>query len=303
MTTSTSISEPSSSTNLSNNTSNDPSSSCSQSPRPCPVEGSVVLITGANRGIGRALVAGFLEAKASKVYAAVRDVSSISPDWIQSVGGTDRIFPLYVDLLKPDTIYDAARDVATDVDILVCNAGILRLTDQTPLEGPRAIEVLDEQFRVNVLGLQHLAQAFWPVLQQPPTTPRRPTALVQINSTSSLRCSGPRFAGYAASKAAAYSLTQALRASSPHALVLSVHPGPIATDMVDQFGGRNRSESPEQVCAAILEALEAGGNSSGPSGFHVYTDTFSRYIGKEYENFATKVIEETSKYVPPPSPP
>ncbi len=120
---------------------------------------------------------------------------------------------------------------------------------------------------------------------------------VQINSTSSLRCPGAHFTGYAASKSAAYSIVQGLRSSTHNTLIVSVHPGPIATDMVDQFGARDRSEPAEQVAEAIVEALKEG-------SFLVFPDTISKKIGEAYMPYmyaeATCIVLPTTK---PPSPP
>jgi len=70
---------------------------------------------------------------------------------------------------------------------------------------------------------------------------------------------------------------------------MSVHPGPIATDMVDQFDGRSKSESPSQVVDAIVQGLKEG-------TFLVYTDTFSKNMGDSYQTFATDVVEPSSRY-------
>ena len=247
------------------------------------VKNKIVLVTGANRGIGLALVEGFLAAGASKVYSAVRRLHSVDDLVKKHTGG--EIVPIYIDIGKPETIHQAAV-TANDVDIVVCNAGILDLVE--PLSKDFS-ESLQKQFDLNVFGLVHMSQAFSPILEAKGCGG---TGLVQINSTSSLRCPGPKFTGYAASKAAAFAITQGLRASLTNTLVVSVHPGPIATDMVDQFNARHRSEPASQVADAVIQALSEG-------QFLVYTDTFSKNMGTEYQNFAEKVVLPTS--APPPS--
>mmetsp|Transcript_46170 Transcript_46170/g.88923 ORF Transcript_46170/g.88923 Transcript_46170/m.88923 type:complete len:203 (+) Transcript_46170:2-610(+) len=196
-----------------------------------------------------------------------------------------------MDMSDPTTIRRAA-EIAQDVDLVVNNAGILDIAeplgkddDNDADKGNDAFVVsLEKQMNVNVFGLVHMAQQFGPILERHAVEGRGKGAFVQINSTSSLRCPAPSFSGYAASKAVAFSITQGLPGSLPNTLVLSVHPGPIATDMVDQFGGRDRSEPPQQVFEAILHALEEGNQ------FMVYTDTFSRNMGEDYKDFAKKHV-------------
>jgi len=246
------------------------------------VRDKVALVTGSNRGIGLSIIEGLLKAGASKAYAGVRTLSSAN-NLVQNYG-RDRVIPLQIDMSDPLTINRAA-EIAQDVELVVNNAGILEIIE--PLDGDTFLASLKHQMDVNVFGLVHMAQAFGPILER---RNGRGAAFVQINSTSSLRCPKPAFAGYAASKAAAFSITQGLIGSLPNTLVLSVHPGPIATDMVDQFNGRDRSEPPEQVFEAILDALEKGDR------FLVYTDTFSKGMGEDYNDFAKKHVTGTPGY-------
>lgn len=252
----------------------DASTSAPQAAVPFHVRNKVALVTGANRGIGLCIVEGLLAAGATKVYAGVRTLSSA--DRLVRTHGTHRVVPLHIDLSDADSIRRAA-EAAPDTELVVNNAGVLNIVD--PRDGDAFLAALQNQMNVNAFGLARMAQAFGPILEG-----HGGGALVQVNSTSSLRCPGPGFAGYAASKAAAYALTQGLRGSLPRTRVLSVHPGPISTDMVDQFGGRDRSEPPEQVAEAIVGALEKGDQ------FLVFTDTFSRGMGEDYIGFAQKHV-------------
>lgn len=242
---------------------------------PFDIKDKVVLVTGANRGIGLACVERFLdEHGASKVYATVRIMDRA--DALVKKYGNNRVVPIYIDLSRPETIKDAVKSTQ-DVQVVVNNAGVLELVD--PLD-PSFVSKLQYQMEVNVYGLVHMAQQYVPILQR-----NGGGCFVQINSTASLRCPGSNFAAYSTSKHAAYAVTQALRQTLPaDTLVLSVHPGPIATDMAEQIGIMNKAEPPSQVPDAIIDAMKR-------DQFLVYTDTFSKEVGASYQYYADKVIE------------
>lgn len=235
-------------------------------------KGKIVLITGANRGIGLSIAKAFLDAGAAKVYAAVR--SPESADALVAASG-GRVVVLPVDLSKPATI-TAAAAAASDVQIVVNNAGVLRTAN--PL-APDAVASLDDEIDVNVKGLIRVAQAFAPVLAK-----NGGGAFVQLNSVASVR-SFAAFATYAASKAAAYSITQALRETlaTQGTLVVSVHPGPIETDMA-KAAGLDDTDPPSVVADAILAALANG-------TFHVFPDKVATQIWSAYQSFAQAVVE------------
>mmetsp|Transcript_2925 Transcript_2925/g.4274 ORF Transcript_2925/g.4274 Transcript_2925/m.4274 type:complete len:169 (+) Transcript_2925:93-599(+) len=164
------------------------------------VKGKVVMVTGANRGIGKALVEGFLRHGAQKVYAAVRKVSTA--DQLVKDHGVDRVVPVYMDLSKPETIQQAAMNLTTDVQVVVNNAGVLEMAD--PLlnncddeeedadkhkngndkdkdNDHNFLSALEYQMEINVYGLVHVAQQYAPILKR-----NGGGALIQINSVSSL---------------------------------------------------------------------------------------------------------------------
>lgn len=249
---------------------------------PFDIRDKVVLITGANRGIGLACVERFLtEHGASKVYAAVRNLDSAQA--LVKQYGEDRVVPVYIDLSKPESIIEAVK-TTQDVQVVVNNAGVFEFSD--PLD-PSFLSKLQYQMEVNVYGLVHMAQQYAPVLQR-----NGGGCFVQLNSTASLRCPKEKFAAYSTSKHASYAVTQALRQTLPaETLVLSVHPGPIATDMAEQIGIMDVAEPPSQVADAIVDAMKR-------DQFLVYTDTLSKETGAAYQYYADKVIEP---YTAPPS--
>lgn len=237
------------------------------------ISGKNVLITGANRGIGKAIVDSCIASGAGKIYAAVRDVSSAQP-LVDQYG--DKVQPVALDLSKPETI-TAAASTASDVDVVISNAGVLKTA--SPLDAD-AIEALEFEININVIGLLRMAQAFAPVLKA-----NGGGAFVQLNSVASLRAF-PAFATYAASKAAAYSITQALRdvLKENGTQVLSVHPGPIATDMGSDAGFDDIAEPASLVGDGIVAALKSG-------DFRLYPDSMAKQVGEAYASFAANVVD------------
>lgn len=157
------------------------------------------------------------------------------------------------------------------------NAGVLNTA--SPLAAD-AIEALQFEINVNVYGLIRMAQSFAPVLAA-----NGGGALVQLNSVVSLKCFAD-FATYSASKAAAYSITQGLREKlkAQGTLVVSVHPGPIATDMADSAGLAAVAEPASRVADGIVAALAAG-------EFHVFPDKLARNFLSAYQGFARTIVE------------
>ena len=122
------------------------------------VKNKTILVTGANRGIGKAILEEALHRGAAKVYAAVRSIDSA--DTLVAEYG-DRVVPIRVDLNDPDSI-TAAAETATDVDVVVNNAGVLKTSSAISSD---AIESLQFEMNANVYGLIRVAQAFAPVLK------------------------------------------------------------------------------------------------------------------------------------------
>jgi NAD(P)-dependent dehydrogenase (short-subunit alcohol dehydrogenase family) len=235
--------------------------------------GTTALVTGANRGIGRALVEALLARGASKIYATARKLDTLA-DLVAS--GHGRIVPLQLDVTKPDEVRAAAA-AASDVRLLVNNAGVLSkfggdLTDESWIAAGR------EEFDVNVFGVLAVTQAFVPVLARQPGG-----AVANIGSAVSF-VNFPVITSYSASKAALHSVTQATRAHlRPLGIyVAGVYPGPIDTDMARDFA--LDKTSPAVAAHAILDGLEAGREE-------IFPDPTARQIGELFLR-APKALEE-----------
>ena len=237
------------------------------------IKNKTALITGANRGIGKIIAESFLENGAAKIYAAVRNPESAA-SLVDEYG--DRVEVIEIDMSKPASIIKAAQK-AQDVDVVVNNAGVL--TSTTPMQD-NALESLNYEMDINVGGLVRMAQAFAPVLKT-----NGGGAFIQLNSIASLK-NFVAFTTYSASKAAAYSITQALREvlSEQGTHVISVHPGPIATDMGREAGLHEIAEPATLVADSIITALNNG-------EFHAFPDTIAKQFEGEYQNFATNIVE------------
>ena len=202
------------------------------------IEGSVALVTGANRGIGKVIADELLARGAAQVYAGVRDVASVADD---------RLVPVALDITDPDQVAAAAARL-TDVTIVVNNAGIGGVS--TPLTAD--LDRARAELEVNYLGLIATTQAFAPILAA-----NGGGAFVNVLSVGSW-IGSPILSTYSASKSAAWNFTNSarveLKRQGTH--VVGVHVGFVDTDLtaaldVDKI-------APPAVAAAALDAVEAG---------------------------------------------
>ena len=237
------------------------------------INNKVILVTGSNRGIGKVILESFIEHGAAKVYAAVRNLET-AKSLVDKYGA--KIVPIAVDLSKNASIYESAK-IAKDVNIVINNAGTFRRGE---LFAEDILESLEFHMKTNVYGVVTMAKAFAPVLKM-----NGGGVFCQLNSVVSMK-TFPDFSAYCASKAASYSITQSLKEllGKQGTRVLSVHPGPIATDMGDAAGLTEVAEPPTLVAEAILEALK--GNN-----FHVFPDSMAKQIGEAYHSFAHNIVE------------
>ena len=236
------------------------------------IKDKTAVVTGANRGIGLSITETFLQAGAKKVYLAVRDLDSVKN--LQVKYG-DRVAAVKVDVADAASIQQLAAQTP-DAEVVVNNAGVLKAAD---VHDPNAEAALNYEFNINTIGLLRMAQAYESVLSKQPES-----AFVQLNSVASIKNFAP-FTTYSASKAAAYSLTQGLKETwaDQGIQVLSVHPGPIATDMAKQ-AGFDEADPADVVATGIVDALATG-------QFHVFPDSMAQQFEGAYKDYATNIIE------------
>ncbi|KAF2406542.1 Short-chain dehydrogenase [Pseudomonas antarctica] len=200
------------------------------------IRGKVVLVTGANRGLGKAFVTALLEAGAAKVYAAARDPASVN------IAGST---PIALDITDPASVQRAAEQ-CSDVSVLINNAGFAKYGS---LLAEDSVENLQQHFDVNTFGTLRLSRAFAPILAK-----QGGGALVNILSVLSW-LSPPGYGGYSTSKSAQWGLTNGLRGElrEQNTLVIGVHPAYIDTDMVASM--QVPKSTPQEVVAITLQAL------------------------------------------------
>ena len=217
------------------------------------IEGSVALVTGANRGIGKAITTALLDRGVAKVYAAVRDVTTVPTD-------DPRLVPVQLDVTDPAQVRSVA-DKLGDVEIVVNNAGIGR--PATPLTA--TLDNARAELEVNYLPLLATTQAFAPTLAA-----NGGGAFVNVLSVASW-VGMPALATYSASKSAAWSFTNSARVELKRqgTQVVGVHVGFVDTDLT---AGLDIEKIPAATVAdAALDALEAGATEA-------LVDEFSRTV-------------------------
>lgn len=203
---------------------------------------SVAFVSGANRGLGLAFVHELLSRGASKVYAGVREISSMDVT-------DERVVPIQLDVSDPASVAAAAAR-CTDVNLLINNAGIARVMQSTL--DPDWIGTAREIFETNFYGVVLATQAFAKIIAM-----NGRGGIINVLSDASW-FSRPMLSAYSASKSAAWSYTNASRIelSNDGTRVLGLHVGFMDTDMTK--GYELRKVSPNAVASDALSALENG---------------------------------------------
>lgn len=226
------------------------------------IEGIVALVTGANRGIGRALAERLLARGAAKVYAGARDPDDLT-DLSEAHG--KRVVPLRLDVTD-DADVAGAIDAAGDLRLLVNNAGVVQGADLTSEE---IVDRARAEMDVNYFAPLDLIRGFVPSISG-----NGGGAVVNVSSVGGLTA----FAlapTYSASKAALHSLTQSARAllAGRRVAFHGVYPGPVDTDMARSF--EMEKATPDSVADAILDGVEAGEED-------IFPDPFAEAFGSTY---------------------
>lgn len=226
------------------------------------IQGTVALVTGANRGIGRALTEALLERGASKVYATARDIASLQA---LKERHPEQVVALKLDVTEADQVARVARE-ATDVVLLINNAGVVAGQE---LIGSGTVEQARREMEVNYFAPLHLLQRFAEGLAA------RGGAVVNVSSIAGLT-NFPLLPTYSASKAAIHSLTQGSRAllARRGITIFGVYPGPVDTDMAKVL--TFDKASPAAVAKAVLDGIEAGAED-------IFPDAFAATFGQQYE--------------------
>jgi NAD(P)-dependent dehydrogenase (short-subunit alcohol dehydrogenase family) len=203
------------------------------------IENSVVLVTGANRGIGLAFARELLARGARKVYAGARDPATVTQAGVQ---------PLRLDVTNADDVA-AAAELASDVTLVINNAGIAHAGG---FLAPESEDVTRRLFETNFFAMLRMSKAFAPILKA-----NGGGAFLNVLSVASWANSG-ELAAYSASKSAAWSLTNSLRheLAAQKTQVLALHMGYVDTDLTRGLDAPK--SSPEQIVARALDGLESG---------------------------------------------
>jgi NAD(P)-dependent dehydrogenase (short-subunit alcohol dehydrogenase family) len=225
------------------------------------ITGKTVLVTGANRGIGRALVEEALRRGAERVYAGMRQPMA-DPD--------GRVTPLTLDVTSPAQIKAAAEGIGS-LDVLINNAGVF-LYDDLNDRG-----ALEQHLAVNLYGTYDVTRAFLPALT------RSRGAIVNIGSIAAL-APIPLTPAYSVSKAAAFNLAQSLRIllAGQGVRVHAVLSGPVDTDMVRDLD--IPKSSPESVARAVFDGIDEGEED-------IFPDPFSLALAEGWRSGVAKALE------------
>ena len=204
--------------------------------------GITALVTGATRGIGLSLVGALLEQGAAKVYATGRQVADLE---IAAALDPTRVVPLQLDVANGADRFRVAQ-AASDVDVLFNNAGVLQFGSVLDVSSA----AVAKEFEVNCFGLLHMTRAFAPALVAHNGAVVNMLTLVAFASM-------PGLGAYSASKAAAWSITQSIRAdfAKRGVQVFGVFPGAVDTDMIRALD--MPKAPPRIIAAAVLDGIQA----------------------------------------------
>jgi NAD(P)-dependent dehydrogenase (short-subunit alcohol dehydrogenase family) len=233
--------------------------------------GAHALVTGANRGLGKAYVEQLLKLGAARVYAAARNPETVDTD-------DGRVIPIRLDVTNPDDVRAAAARCA-DVTVLINNAGAML---RTPLLAAPDMSAARSEMETNYFGTLAMCRAFAPVLAR-----NGGGALVNVLSVASWLAS-PFNGSYGASKSAEWALTNAIRTElrARGTLVVAVHAGWIDTDMAADVPSTKISSG--DVATQTLDAVQRGDEE-------VITDDSTREVKASLPTDQTSLYPDIQK--------
>jgi len=226
------------------------------------ITGKTILITGTNRGLGKALVEEALRRGAKRVYAGTRTDALEHTD--------ERVVPLKLDLTNLSQIQQAASEVDT-LDVLINNAGLALFEDLSNAD------VIEQHLDVNFLGMFRMVSAFLPVLKH------SHGAIVNNLSLAAL-APIPILPAYSVSKAAAFNMTQSFRMllGKQGVTVHGVIIGAMDTDMIKALD--IPKTAPESVAMGIFDGLERGEED-------IFPDPLSQTMAEGWRTGVAKAFE------------
>ncbi len=236
------------------------------------IQDSIAVVSGANRGIGKAITEELLSQGIQKVYAGARNLQSLEP-LTEKYGY--RVVPIALDVTYQTSV-DEASKLTQDANILINNAGVLVPGGYT---SGSMLDAINNNFDVNVYGVARLTQAMLPSIQNMPQG-----AIATVSSVIGLG-NMPMANAYSASKAAVHSMIQGLRGELKDSAVLvsGIYPGPIATEMTQGFENVPM-DTPEVVAKNVVDGIANGKED-------IFPDSMSKNLEQgSYEIF--KAVEK-----------
>lgn len=212
------------------------------------LENKIVLISGANRGIGRCLVEALLSYPVKKIYAGSRDKNKV-PNF-----NDDRVVPVQLDITDSANIKNAAK-LCNDLNLLINNAGVLTYTGILSDDASQLKRDMD----TNYYGTIEMTRIFAPLIEN--NGGGAIANIISILGLASLRSA----ASYSASKAALFSATQAMRGDlkKKNIEVYAIFPGPIDTELINQIPNIAKA-SPKTTAENIIKGIVTGSEDIFP---------------------------------------
>ncbi len=247
---------------------------------PYVIQGKTALISGSNRGIGKALLEELISRGIKKVYAGARNIESLT-DLRKQYG--EKVVPIQLDVTDKESVQAATAEIV-NVDILINNAGIFMMGINTCENN---VEILQQNLNTNLFGLIDVTNGFLNEFKK-----QKSGVIVNMSSLAGLS-NMPLAGTYSISKAAVHSFTQGLRAelASSTVSVIGVYPGPIDTEMAKELD--MEKETPLNAAKVIVDAISNGVEDVYPDPLSKATAEILKRDAKEVEkNFAQFLAQD-----------